>query len=228
MLLVIIFFIAGFVLVIMAYTLYRFSAARHPQPSRTTHNTLLEVLWTVIPVLILLFIAIPSIRILYAYDRTGDAEMTIKAIGHQWYWSYEYPDHGNFTFDAMMKFDEDLAEGEPRLLATDNPVVLPADTRIRVQVTADDVLHSWAVPSFFNKVDAVPGRLNELLIEPVTTPGTYYGQCSELCGVNHSYMPIEVRVVPKDEFETWVQTARETFARVDDGPAQPVDLAKAQ
>ena len=149
--------------------------------------------------------------------------MTIKAVGHQWYWSYEYPDNGNFTFDAYMagQGGMPLEKGQIRLLSTDNPVYLPADTRVRVLVTATDVIHAWAVPSFMNKIDAIPGRANELLIEPVTKTGTYFGQCSELCGVNHSFMPIEVKVVSKADFAAWVQASQRSLPKVGEAPHKP-------
>jgi cytochrome c oxidase subunit 2 len=153
-------------------------------------------------------------------DRVQEPEMTIKAVGHQWYWSYEYPDDGEFTFDAYLVADEDLQEGQPRLLATDNAVVLPVETDIRVLITATDVLHSWAVPAFGVKTDAVPGRVNETWVR-IDEPGMYYGQCSELCGDFHGFMPIMVRAVSKEEFEAWTQQAQEQFAR-----AGNVDLAR--
>src|SRR5262249_35002847 len=169
----------------------RFREKASPVPSRTTHNTLVEVVWTVVPVLILVVIAIPSLRILYYSDRVEKADMTIKAIGHQWYWSYEYPDQGSLTFDALLIPDKELKPGQLRLLETDKRVVLPVDTNISVLVTADDVIHSWAVPSFGVKRDAVPGRINETWIR-IEREGTYYGQCSELCGKDHGFMPITV------------------------------------
>ncbi len=223
--LVIMIAIAMFVLLLMAYVMWRFREASNPSPSRTTQNALLEVVWTAVPVLILAVIALPSMRLLYAYDQVSEAEITIRAIGHQWYWSYEYPEHGDFTFDARMVRSDALAAGQPRLLATDLPVVLPADTAIRVLVTADDVIHAWAVPAFFVKVDAVPGRVNELLIAPVAAPGMYYGQCSELCGRDHSFMPIAVKIVPRAEFDDWVTEAQAKFARVSDGAEPPLRVA---
>lgn len=217
-LLIIITAITIFVLVLLLIVIFRFSEKRNPKPSKNTHNTLVEVVWTVVPVLILLGITIPSFRLLYFADRTAEAEMTIKAIGRQWNWGYEYPDHGNFTFEAFRVEDADLQEGQPRLLATDNPVVLPIQTNIRVLTTASDVLHSWAVPSFGVKTDSVPGRTNETWVR-IEREGTYYGQCSELCGIGHAYMPIEVRAVSKEAFAAWVQEAQQKFARVDGTPA---------
>ncbi|MSO70628.1 MAG: cytochrome c oxidase subunit II [Alphaproteobacteria bacterium] len=222
--------IAIFVMVLLAYTMWKFAASRNPNPSTVTHNTMIEVLWTVIPVAILVVITIPSINLLYAFDKTQDAELTIKAIGHQWYWSYEYPDNGNFTFDAYMagQGGAPLEKGQVRLLSTDNPVVLPVDTRVRVLVTATDVIHSWAVPAFFNKIDGSPGRTNQLLIDRVKKTGTYYGQCSELCGQAHSFMPIEVKIVSKADFAAWVQ--KQQPRKVGDARPQdtPADLADAQ
>ena len=228
---VIIIAISVFVVALVLYACWRFSEKRNPEPSRTTHNTLLEVVWTVVPIAILVIIAIPSFKLLYKADVIPDTEMTLKVIGHQWYWTYEYPDHGDLTFDAIMVEEEDLQPGQPRLLATDNNVVLPVDTPIKIVVTADDVLHNWAVPSFGIKIDTVPGRLNEVWIN-VEREGIYYGQCSELCGVNHSFMPIAVEVVSKEKFAAWVEQAKVEFARnteppVPDGPAAPVDVAAA-
>ena len=213
-LMIIITLITLFVLALLVYVMFRFSAARNPEPSRTTHNTLVEVLWTVVPVIILVGIAVPSFRLLYYLDRTAEAEMTLKVIGRQWYWSYEYPDHGNFTFDSNIIPEADLQPGQLRLLEVDNRVVLPVDTNIRILVTASDVLHSFAVPAFGIKKDAVPGRTNETWVR-IDREGVYYGQCSELCGVNHAYMPIAVEAVSKERFAEWVAEAQAQFAEVD-------------
>ncbi|MBM3517192.1 MAG: cytochrome c oxidase subunit II [Alphaproteobacteria bacterium] len=210
LLLVIITLISLFVLALLGYIIFRFNARSNPTPSRTAHSTLLEVVWTVIPIIILIAIAIPSFKLLYYSDRAVDAEMTLKAIGHQWYWSYEYPDHDGLTFDAIMKEEADLAADEPRLLATDNRVVVPVGTTIRVLVTADDVIHAWSVPAFGVKVDAVPGKVNEIWIH-VDREGVYYGQCSELCGVNHAFMPIAVEAVSKARFAAWIEEAKLAF-----------------
>lgn len=226
LLLVIITLITVFVLVLLLYAMYRFSEKRNPTPSRTTHHTLLEVAWTTLPVIILVVIAIPSFRLLYFADRTVDAEMTLKAIGRQWYWSYEYPDNGNFTFDATLVPEEDLQEGQPRLLTTDNFVVLPVDTKIRLLITASDVLHSFAMPSMGIKLDAVPGQVNETWVE-ITREGTYYGQCSEICGSGHAYMPIAIKAVSKEEFAQWVEQAKQEFARID-APTGPTRLAQTE
>jgi cytochrome c oxidase subunit 2 len=211
--------ISIFVLVLLAYVCFRFRASGNAAPSRRTHNTLLEIAWTAIPVLILVVIAIPSFKLLYYQDVVPDAELTVKAVGHQWYWSYEYPDNGDFAFDAYMVADDDLQAGQPRLLATDNALVLPVGTDIRLLVTATDVLHSWAMPAFGVKMDAVPGRINETWFN-IEAPGMYYGQCSELCGDFHGFMPIMIDAVSKDEFEAWTKQAQEQFAE-----SGSVDLA---
>ncbi len=210
-LLILILVISVFVLLLLMYIMIRFRAARNPNPSKNTHNTLLEVVWTVVPILILVAVAVPSFRLLYFADRTADAELTIKAIGSQWFWSYEYPDHDNLAFDAVMVEDEDIQEGQVRLLSTDNDVVLPVNTNIRILTTANDVIHSFAMPNLGIKLDAVPGRINETWVR-IEREGMYYGQCSELCGVRHGFMPIAIRVVSKDEFARWVDEAKEKFA----------------
>ena len=219
LLLWIIILISLFVLILLGYVCVRYRARGDATPSRRTHNTLLEIAWTAIPVLILVVIAIPSFKLLYYQDVVPEAELTVKAIGHQWYWSYEYPDSGDFTFDDYMVADADLQPGQLRLLTTDNALVLPVDTNVRLLVTATDVLHSWAMPAFGVKMDAVPGRINETWFN-IRAPGTYYGQCSELCGDFHAFMPIMIEAVAKDEFEAWTEQAQEQFAR-----AGAIDLA---
>jgi cytochrome c oxidase subunit 2 len=203
--------IASFVLILMVICMVRFNAKANPVPSKTTHNTLIEVAWTVVPILILVVIAIPSFRYLYYADKAVDAEMTIKALGYQWYWGYEYPDHGGLAFDATMKEAEDLGEGELRLLTTDEVLYVPVDTKIRLLVTGMDVIHAWAIPAFGIKLDGVPGRVNEAWFQ-VDKPGTYYGQCSELCGSRHGFMPIMVKAVSKKEFADWVEQAKKKYA----------------
>lgn len=200
------------VTVLLAFVIWRFNARRNPTPAAWTHNTRLELAWTAIPAAILIMVAIPSFRLLYYMDRTQAAEMTLKVTAHQWYWSYDYPDQGNVHFDALIVADEDLKPGQPRLLTTDHPVVLPVGVPVRIQVTSEDVIHSWAVPAFGIKTDAIPGRLNETWVR-VDAPGTYYGQCSQLCGVNHGFMPIMVRAVPKEQFHAWLDEARNRFAQ---------------
>jgi cytochrome c oxidase subunit 2 len=211
MMLVVITLIVLFVLALLVYVMIRFGAARNPTPSKVTHNTVVEVLWTVVPVIILMLIAIPSFKLLYAQKVIPEAEMTVKAIGLQWYWTYEYPDHGDLTFDAIMIPDAEIQEGQLRLLETDNRLVLPVQTNIRILVTADDVLHSWAIPAFGIKMDAVPGRINETWVR-IEHEGVYYGQCSELCGIYHGFMPITVEAVSKEAFAEWVEKAKEEFA----------------
>ena len=226
MLLWIISAIVLFVFVLLAYTCWRFAEARNPVPSRRSHHTILEVAWTAVPVLILVIIAIPSFKLLYYMDVVPETGMTIKATGHQWYWSYDYPDNGNFTFDSYMIAAADLQPGQLRLLETDNRLVVPVDTSIRIQTTADDVVHSWAMPQFGIKVDAIPGRLNEMWFN-VEQPGTYYGQCSELCGVNHGFMPITIEAVSKEAFEAWVKEAQTKFARVGEDAVRVANTAGA-
>jgi cytochrome c oxidase subunit II len=216
LLLVVITLIVIVVLVLLAYTIWRFGEKRNPVPSQTTHHTMLEMVWTVVPVIILVLIAVPSFKLLYLSDVVPKADMTVKAIAHQWYWSYEYPDNGKFTFDATMIPDSDIKPGQHRLLETDTVVVVPVNTTVRVQVTSTDVLHSWAMPSFGVKVDAVPGRLNETWFK-ATREGTFYGQCSELCGVNHGFMPIKLQVVSKQAFDAWVGKQRRA-AGIDSAP----------
>jgi cytochrome c oxidase subunit 2 len=226
LLLIIITLITLFVLALLVAVIVKFNEKDHPVPSKTTHNGLLEFLWTAIPVVILVVIAIPSFRLLYFMDKTEQPDLTLKIIGHQWYWSYEYPDHGDFTFDARMVPDEEIKPGQPRLLATDNKIVLPIDSNIRLQMTSTDVIHAWAIPALVHKLDAVPGRINETWMR-INKPGTYYGQCSELCGVNHGFMPIEVEAVTKEQFARWVAEAKTKFAKADGSPADGVAVAQA-
>ncbi len=211
LLLVIIILVTLFVMGLLIYVMWRFGEKRNPVPTKTTHNTLIEVIWTVLPVIILVVIAVPSFKQLYMNDVVPKADLTVKAIGHQWYWSYEYPDNGKFSFDSNMVPTEQLKPGQIRLLDTDTSVVVPVNATVRVQVTADDVLHAWAVPAFGVKIDAVPGRLNETWFK-ATREGTYYGQCSELCGTNHGFMPIRVDVVSKQKFKAWVAKQRRAQA----------------
>jgi cytochrome c oxidase subunit 2 len=200
-----------FVLALLVFVMVRFNARSNPVPSKTTHNTAIEFAWTLIPIVILVVIAIPSFRLLY-HDRTiPEADMTIKAIGNQWYWSYEYPDADGMTFDSLMVEEADLKEGQPRLLAVDNDVVVPVNKTVRVIVTATDVIHNWAIPAFGMKMDAIPGRLNEAWFRAEKT-GTYYGQCSELCGQRHAFMPIAVRVVSEEDYAAWLEQAKQEFA----------------
>ena len=200
-------------LALLVYVMFRFRAAANPTPSKTTHNTLIEVIWTAVPVMILVVIAIPSMKLLYAQDVVPEADMTIKAIGKQWYWSYEYPDHGNFAFDAFMLQDEDAAAaGKPRLLATDQAVVIPVDTTVRILVTAGDVLHSFAVPAFGIKTDAVPGASERDLGERAGGGHLLRASAPSSAAPPHAYMPIMVKVVSQEEFDAWVAEAQDEFA----------------
>lgn len=200
------------VFALLVYVLVRFNEKAHPTPSRTAHNTLLEIAWTTIPVVILVVIAVPSFKALYYMDRAPDPALTLKVTGYQWYWDYEYPDQELGPITSVMVPDEELQPGQRRLLEVDNRVVLPVGVDVRILVTAGDILHSWAVPALGIKLDAVPGRLNETWAH-IVEPGVYYGQCSELCGTNHAYMPIAVEAVPQDRFERWVAERREAAAR---------------
>ncbi len=211
----VIFAISVFVLVLLLYTIVRFREKANPNPTKTTHNTLIEILWTVIPVVILFVIGFFSLPLLYATDDVSDADVTVKVIGRQWYWSYEYPDHGDFTFDAFMVPENELKAGQPRLLATDENLVLPVGKKIRVLVTSSDVLHAFAMPALGSKVDAVPGRTNETWFQ-IDEPGMYYGQCSELCGAGHAFMPLAIQAVPEAEFNAWVTKAQARFGESDD------------
>ncbi len=205
-LLIVITIITLFVLGLLITVIVKFNARSNPVPSRTTHNTLVEVAWTLIPVLILVGISIKSFKLLFEELDIPKADLTIKATGKQWYWSYAYPDNGKFEFDSLLAQDK-----QPRLLGVDNEVVVPVDKVIRVQVTGADVIHSFAVPAFGIKIDAIPGRLNETWFK-ATKVGMFYGQCSELCGKNHAFMPIAVRVVSDQDFAAWVETAKKKFA----------------
>lgn len=199
-----------FVTALLAYVMIRFNKRANPVPSQFSHNVMIEIIWTVIPILILLVIAVPSFRLLYFTDRTPNPEMTLKVTGYQWYWGYEYPDNNGINFLSYMVPEKDIDEskGQIRLLSTDNAIVLPTDTNIRILVTAADVIHAFAVPALGVKIDAMPGHTNETWVR-ITKPGTYYGQCSELCGKDHAYMPIEVRAVPKDEFASWTASMQQ-------------------
>ena len=198
--------ITCFVLALLVICMVRFNAQRNPVPSRTTHNTLLEVLWTIVPIAILLVIAVPSFKLLFFQLIPPPADLTIKATGKQWFWSYSYPDNGKFEFDSLMAADK-----QPRLLGVDNEMVVPVNKVVRVQTTGADVIHAFAVPAFGIKIDAIPGRLNETWFKATKT-GMFYGQCSELCGKDHAFMPIAVRVVSDQEFASWVETAKKKFA----------------
>jgi cytochrome c oxidase subunit II len=199
--------ISLFVLVLMLIVMVKFRRSANPQPTKTTHNVVLEIAWTVIPALILVGIAFPSISLLAKqYKPASKDAVVVKVTGSQWYWTYSYPDHGDFEVVSTMLSDEDAKKaGEPRLLGVDNRMVVPVDTEIKAIVTSDKVIHSWAVPAFWVKMDAVPGRLNEVTFKVQKgKEGVYYGQCSELCGARHGFMPIAVEVVSKEKFAQWV------------------------
>ena len=210
--------IAGFVLVLLLIVIVRFNARSNPTPSRTTHNTTLEVAWTVIPVVILVAIAVPSFRLLFLQLNTPQADITVKATGKQWFWTYSYPDNGKFEFDSVLIRDvTKLRADQPRLLGVDNEMVVPVNKIVRVITTGAEVIHAFAVPSFGVKIDSIPGRINETWFK-ATREGIYYGQCSELCGKDHSAMPIAVRVVSDQAFATWVEEAKRKWARDDSAP----------
>ena len=195
-----------FVLALLIMVVVKFNAKANPVPSKTTHNTLIEVAWTLIPVLILVAIAVPSFRLLFQQLDIPKADLTVKVTGKQWYWTYAYPDNGKFEFDSLLEKDK-----KPRLLGVDNEMVVPVNKVIRIQTTGADVIHAFAVPSFGIKIDSIPGRLNETWFKATKT-GWFYGQCSELCGKDHAFMPIAVRVVSDQEFAAWVETAKKKFA----------------
>jgi cytochrome c oxidase subunit II len=205
-LLVLITLITLFVLALLVIVVVKFNARANPVPSRTTHNTLIEVAWTLVPVLILVGIAVPSFRLLFLELDVPKSDLTVKVTGKQWYWSYAYPDNGKFEFDSLLDKDK-----QPRLLGVDNEMVVPVNKVVRIQTTGADVIHSFAVPAFGIKIDSIPGRLNETWFKATKT-GMFYGQCSELCGKDHAFMPIAVRVVSDQEFASWVEGAKKKFA----------------
>lgn len=214
LLLIIISLISVFVLALLVYVGWRFRRDANPTPSKTTHNTTIEILWTVIPVLILVVIAVPSFRLLYYMDETKNAEMVIKVTGNQWYWNYEYMDD-QIAFDSYMLSDDELQPGQPRLLSVDNPLVVPANTKIKMLVTGNDVMHSFFVPSLAVQTYAFIGRVNEVWIDVPEGEKTYYGQCNQICGVNHSFMPIVVKAMAKEEYQAWLADAKQEFAILD-------------
>jgi cytochrome c oxidase subunit 2 len=223
LLLVIITIITLFVLGLLAYVIWRFDAKKNPAPSRTSHNTILEVAWTVIPVLILVVIAIPSFRLIYFQDRAQNADMTIKVTARQWYWHYSYPDAADLNFDSRLLPREELKPGQRWLLEVDNELVVPAGKNIRVLTTSDDVIHSWFIPSLGVQRYGIQGRTIETWFM-AERPGTYYGQCNQICGTQHAYMPIVVRAVPEAEFTAWLEEAKKKFAA---NGATPLQLAAA-
>jgi cytochrome c oxidase subunit 2 len=210
-LLVIIFLIAALVMALQLYVILRFNHRRNPVPAHTSHNTVVEILWTIVPVLILVIIAIPSFKLMYFMDRVPNPEMTIKVTGHQWYWSYEYPDQKGLAFDSNIIQQADLKPGQLRLLDVDNPLVVPIHTNVKVLVTSTDVIHSWFIPSFGVQEYAIIGRLNESWFN-VDREGTYYGECNQICGVNHAFMPIKIVALSKEAFQRWLVDAGKKFA----------------
>jgi cytochrome c oxidase subunit II len=209
-----------FVGILLAYVIWRYRASANPQASRVSHHTWLEVTWTVLPALVLVLIAIPSFRLVYYEDRAANPDMTIKVTGHQWYWNYEYPDQDNLQFDSYMVQDEDLKPGQLRHLSVDNPLVVPVGKTIRVLQTSGDVIHSFFIPSLGMQRYAIPGRVIETWVR-ADKVGTFFGQCNQICGTNHSVMPIEVRAVPQSDFDAWVQEAKKKFA----ANVAPVNMA---
>jgi cytochrome c oxidase subunit 2 len=228
LLLVVFTLISLFVLGLLIYVSVRFRASRNPNPTKTSHNTVIEILWTVIPVLILVGIAVPSFRLLYYMDRTSETDMVIKVTGNQWYWNYTYPDEG-ISFDSYMIDEADLKPGQTRLLSVDYPMVVPEGTRVKLLITGNDVMHSFFVPSLAVQIYAFIGRTNEAWIDVPTGSQTYYGQCNQICGVNHAYMPIEVKALPKGAYAAWLKEAKEEFASNETATVQSeVTLASAK
>ena len=219
--------ISLFVLFLLIYVCVKFRADKNPNPSKRTHNSVLEVLWTVIPVLILVVIAVPSFRLLYYLDKQIEPDMTIKVTGVQWYWNYEYPDQ-NLGFDSYMISDEDLKPGQKRLLDVDNPLVLPEGTKVKVLIAGNDVLHSFFVPSLAVQEYTVPGKLNEVWMDIPKGEKTYYGQCNQICGINHSYMPVVIKVLTKENYETWLKKARTEFALLEPLSKENLVLAEVK
>ena len=223
-LLVIIILIAVFVLGLMAYVCVRFKASNNPTPTKTTHNTLIEVLWTAVPVLILVVIAVPSFKLLYFMDHAVDPEMTIKVNGQQWSWNYEYPDDA-VSFDSLLLEPDEIKDGQTYLLDVDNPLVLPVGKRVQILLASDNVMHSFIVPSLMLQIYTTPGRTNETWVQ-VTEPGTFYGQCNQICGTGHSYMPIVIKALSEADYAAWLKKAKVEFAM--DGTVRPVQMAVAR
>ena len=216
--------ISVFVLFLMLYLMVKFRESKNPTPSKTTHNVMLEVLWTVIPCLILVVIAVPSFKLLYKEETIPKADVTLKVIGYQWYWGYEYPDE-KIAFESVMIEDKDLKPGQPRLLATDTKIVVPVNKVVKVLITSADVNHAWAIPAFGVKRDAIKGRINESWFK-AEKEGIYYGQCSELCGIKHAFMPIELHVVSEEKYTAWLLEAKKKYAMEDDNNSRIVKKSK--
>ncbi len=212
-LLIVITGISLFVLILLGYVCFRYREKANSKPSKTTHNTVIEILWTVIPVFILIAIAIPSFKLLYYLDKTKDTEMTIKITGNQWYWNYEYLDD-KITFDSYIVEEENLKPNQPRMLTVDNPMVVPAGTKIKLLITGNDVMHSFFVPSLAVQTYSVIGQINEAWIDVPPTEKNYYGQCNQICGVNHAYMPIVIKALNKDNYKSWLEKAKQEFAMI--------------
>ena len=217
--------ISAFVLGLLVIIIVRFNARANPVPSRTTHNTPIEIIWTIVPVIILAVIAVPSFRLLFVELAVPRPDLTVKATGKQWFWTYSYPDNGNFEFSSLMIPEKDLKPGQPRLLAVDNEMVVPVNKVVHVLVTGADVIHSFAVPSFGIRIDAIPGRMNDTWFK-ATTEGVFYGQCSELCGKDHSFMPIAIRVVSENDFNKWLDDAKKKYATDDSAAHDAVAEAR--
>jgi len=212
LLLVIISAICAVVAILLIWVMVRYNHRANPTPSRTQHNTLLEVAWTIVPVIILVVIAIPSFRLLYFEAEIPKPDVTVQVIGRQWYWTYAFPKDGGFQFDSNILQDAAAKQrGEPRLLGVDNPLYVPVNKVVEIDTTASDVIHSWSVPAFGVKMDAVPGHINRTWFK-ATELGTYYGQCSQLCGANHAFMPIEVKVVTQPQYDAWLAQAKKKYA----------------
>jgi cytochrome c oxidase subunit 2 len=212
-LLVVITLISVFVLGLLVYVCIKFREKPNVQPSKTSHNTIIEIIWTVVPVLILVVIAIPSFKLLYLTEADKPVDMVVKVSGAQWYWNYEYPDE-EISFDSYIVAEEDLKDDQKRMLDVDNPLVVPEGTRIKFLITGNDVMHSFFVPSLALQVYSIAGRINEIWTEVPLGKKKYYGQCNQICGVNHAYMPIVIQALPKDEYEVWLKEAKVKFASI--------------
>ena len=212
-LLVVITLISVFVLGLLVYVCIKFREKPNVQPSKTSHNTIIEIIWTVVPVLILVVIAIPSFKLLYLTEADKPVDMVVKVSGAQWYWNYEYPDE-EISFDSYIVAEEDLKDDQKRMLDVDNPLVVPEGTRIKFLITGNDVMHSFFVPSLALQVYSIAGRINEIWTEVPLGKKKYYGQCNQICGVNHAYMPIVIQALPKDEYEVWLKDAKVKFASI--------------
>ena len=212
-LLVVITLISVFVLGLLVYVCIKFREKPNVQPSKTSHNTIIEIIWTVVPVLILVVIAIPSFKLLYLTEADKPVDMVVKVSGAQWYWNYEYPDE-EISFDSYIVAEEDLKDDQKRMLDVDNPLVVPEGTRIKFLITGNDVMHSFFVPSLALQVYSIAGRINEIWTEVPIGKKKYYGQCNQICGVNHAYMPIVIQALPKDEYEVWLKEAKVKFASI--------------